>query len=99
MVRKEHNIFFILVCLALLLIMSDYVYGHNGENPFKINNCILCNAFNSFEPGILLDIFFLLFGPLLIYLLNNFGICSPTNFLYILIIYPRSPPIPAHYAV
>jgi len=97
MVKKEHKIFLFLVFLALLLIISDYAYGHMGENPFKVNNCILCRAFDSFEPGLLLDISFLFFGFLLIHLLNNFEICFSTISLYIAIISPRSPPYPCNY--
>ena len=94
MVKKEHKIFLFLVILALLIIIGDYVYGHMGENPFKENNCILCSAFNSFEPGLLLEISFLFFGLLLIHLLNNFKIRFSTISLYIAIISPRSPPYP-----
>jgi len=94
MTKKKHTIFLLLLFIALLLITSDYVCGHMGENPFKANNCVLCKAFNSFEPVPLLGISFLFFGLLLLHLLNNFEICFSTISLYIAVISPRSPPYP-----
>ena len=94
MFKKVRFIFFLLALLALLLIISDYVCGHTGDNPFIPNTCPICKIYQSTALAQLMLVPTLLFGIFPLIKIVKLSSWFLPIFFYLEIPCLRGPPLP-----